>query len=83
MPNRDRSLLLRLALFAGLLLPGASHGAGLQTLEQGTWDIGRAGVGGVTAADSAATALFNPAGMSLLSDPEVTAGVMAIFGETR
>jgi long-chain fatty acid transport protein len=65
------------------LLPDISRGAGLQTVEQGTWDMGRAAVGQSVAADSAATAAFNPAGMSLFTEPEVTFGTMAILGETR
>ncbi len=77
------SRLLCLTLLASLLLPAASHAAGLQSVEQGTWDIGRAAVGSASAAGSAATAFFNPAGMSLLTEPEITGGVMGILGESR
>ena len=77
------SRLLGLTLLVGLLHPAALRAAGLQTLEQGTWEMGRAMVGAGSAADSAATALYNPAAMTLLDEPVATAGVMAILGETR
>ena len=48
--GRARALLL-----ATLLLPAITQGAGLQTVEQGTFDLGRAAVGQSVAADSAAT----------------------------
>ena len=80
---RPCSGFVRLTFLAALLFPASSRAAGLQTLEQGTWELGRAMVGATSAADSAATALYNPAGMSLLSEPQVTGGVMAILGEGR
>ena len=76
-------LIRRLCLLVGMLLPGTGLGAGLQTLEQGTWDLGRAMVGAVTAADSAATAFYNPAGMTKFDRPTATVGVMGIIGESR
>lgn len=43
------------SLGLGLLIPCSSFASGLQTLEQGTWDMGRAVVGAMSAADSATT----------------------------
>ncbi len=76
-------LIRMFCLFVVVLVPGTGYGAGLQTLEQGTWDIGRGMVGAVTAADSAATAFYNPAGMTKLDRPTATGGMMGIIGETR
>ena len=53
--------------------------AGFQSVEQGTWDLGRAGVGSMSAADSAATAYWNPAAMVKLERPELTVGTMGIL----
>ncbi len=71
-------------LAVSLMMPAAVFaGAGFQTLEQGTTDVGRALVGAVSAADSAATAFYNPAGMMLLDAPQVSGGVMQIVGDVR
>lgn len=79
MPFHCRFILV-LLVFA---MPSASRGAGLQTVEQGTFDLGRASVGLGTAADSAAMAFFNPAAMSLFEEPEITMGGMVISAESR
>ena len=67
----------------GLLIPCSSFAAGLQSVEQGTWDMGRAVVGAMSAGDSAATAYYNPAAMTLLDRPQALGGIMGISGETR
>ena len=66
-----------------LLAPGLVQAAGFQSIEQGTWDMGRASVGIASAADSAATAFFNPAGMVLREQPELTAGGMVILMDSE
>jgi long-chain fatty acid transport protein len=53
--------------------------AGFQTLEQGTWDMGRAVTGAASAADSAATVFYNPAGMTYFDQPEIVGGLMGIL----
>lgn len=70
-------------LATALLFAPVARGAALQTLEQGTWETGRAMVGAPSAADSAATAYFNPAGMALLENPEITGGGMVVVGDLR
>lgn len=70
-------------LVVGLLAPYTALAAGFQTLEQGTWDVGRAVVGSAVAADSAATVFYNPAGMTKLESPELVMGTMGIVGESR
>jgi long-chain fatty acid transport protein len=71
------------ALSVVLALPLSVGAAGFQTLEQGTNDMGRAMVGMGAIADSAATAWFNPAGMTELEQPNAVGGVMGIFGHSR
>jgi long-chain fatty acid transport protein len=66
-----------------LALPLSAGAAGFQTLEQGTNDMGRAMVGMAAIADSAATAWFNPAGMTELEQPNAVGGIMGIFGHAR
>ena len=75
----------RLAACATLaLLPGrALAGAAFQTGEQGTFDMGRAVVGAAVAADSAATAFFNPAAMTKLDKPQAVGGLMSVLGDIR
>ena len=63
----------------GLLAPSGALAAGFQSIEQGTWDIGRALVGAASAADSAATVFYNPAGMTLIEDTEIVGGLMGIL----
>ncbi len=64
-----------------LVAPGGAHAAGFQSVEQGTWDMGRALVGAASAADSAATAFYNPAGMTYIQDTEITGGLMAVLAD--
>ena len=66
-----------------LLAPGLAQAAGFQTLEQGTWDMGRAMVGFASAADSAATSFYNAAGMTHLDGLQVTGGLMGILGQSE
>jgi long-chain fatty acid transport protein len=81
---RSYSRYLAAFMFALVVLqPGDSSAGGLQTLEQGTWDMGRALVGSPSAADSAATAFYNPAGMTRLESPQLVMGGMQIFGDMR
>ncbi len=66
-----------------LTAPTALCAAGLQTIEQGTWDMGRGMVGFASAADSAATSFYNPAGMTRLDGLQVTGGIMGILGNSK
>jgi long-chain fatty acid transport protein len=63
--------------------PDLGLAGGFQTLEQGTEDVGRAMVGTVSLADSAASAWYNPAGMTRLARPEVQSGAMLIVGRSE
>ena len=63
----------------GVLAPSGAVAGGFQSIEQGTWDIGRAVVGATSAADSAATAFYNPAGMMLIEDRQITGGLMGVL----
>ncbi len=66
-----------------LAAPATLFAAGFQTIEQGTWDMGRAMVGFASAADSAATSFYNPAGMTRLDGLQVTGGIMGILGKSE
>lgn len=68
------------SLAVWLVSAASAHAGGLQTLEQGTWDMGRAMVGSSVAADSAATAFYNPAAMTLREKPEFATGLLGLFG---
>ncbi len=68
-----------IGLALSLVAPTGAHAAGFQSIEQGTWDIGRAVVGATSAADSAATAFYNPAGMMLIEDRQITGGLMGVL----
>ena len=68
-----------IGLALGLLAPSGALAAGFQSIEQGTWDIGRALVGAASAADSAATVFYNPAGMTLIEDTEIVGGLMGVL----
>ena len=67
----------------GLLAPSGALAAGFQSIEQGTWDMGRALVGAVSAADSAATVFYNPAGMTLIEDTEIVGGLMGVLVDSE
>lgn len=66
-----------------LLTPCGAFAGGFQSVEQGTWDIGRATVGAASAADSAATVFYNPAGMTRFDQPQLVGGGMAVFVESE
>ncbi len=68
-----------IGLVLSLAAPTGAHAGGFQSIEQGTWDIGRALVGAASAADSAATVFYNPAGMTYVKDTEITGGLMGIL----
>ncbi len=66
-----------------LATPATLYAAGFQTIEQGTWDMGRAMVGFASAADSAATSFYNAAGMTYLDGLQVTGGILGILGKSE
>jgi long-chain fatty acid transport protein len=66
-----------------LAAPATLCASGFQTIEQGTWDMGRGMVGFASAADSAATSFYNPAGMTRLDGLQVTGGIMGILGNNQ
>ncbi len=82
--RKDQKLVAILCLVLGLVQAHAASAAGgFQTFDQGTWDLGRALVGVVSAADSAATAFYNPAGMVELESPQLVVAGMQVLGDLR
>jgi len=67
-----------LALSGFSLASGAVGAAGFQLLEQNASGIGNAYAGSAAVADNASTIFYNPAGMTLLKEREVSAGLSAV-----
>ncbi|MDQ8203914.1 OmpP1/FadL family transporter [Pelagicoccus sp. SDUM812003] len=59
----------------------SAHGAGFAIQEQGVSGLGNAFAGGAASAEDASTVYFNPAGMSLIDKPQLSAGLHAILPE--
>ncbi len=78
-----RSRIFVLTTMLLVLMAGTAGGAAFQTLEQGTDDVGRAMVGTISRNDSAATAWYNPAGMTGLVEPQLQSGAMLIVGKSE
>ena len=73
------------ALFC-VLVGGISapvHAAGLFLYEMATPDLGTASAGRAAAADNAATAFGNPAGMARLESSQMLVGIQPAYGITR
>jgi long-chain fatty acid transport protein len=79
-PCRAGSALLALAF---VLVAPAVHAGGLFLSEMATPDLGTAAAGRAAAAESAATAFGNPAGMSRLERPQVLVGLQGAYGDVR
>ncbi|MEN9678228.1 MAG: hypothetical protein RIS76_4124 [Verrucomicrobiota bacterium] len=75
-----RRSLLRAALTGSTLLPSAFAG-GIQLYEIGTPDVGLASAGWAARAQDASTLFKNPAGMSLLSGPQIESGIQLLYGD--
>ena len=77
-----RRLLVTVSLLVlGLPVPVSAGGIWLYDL--GAPSLGRAGAGSVASADDAATAFMNPAGMALLEDSGLVAGVNGLWISTE
>src|SRR5512144_843482 len=61
----------------------SAHAGGLFLYEMGTPDLGTASAGRAAAADNAATAFGNPAGMTRLDQSQVLVGIQPAYGVSR
>jgi long-chain fatty acid transport protein len=69
-----------LPFVAALLFASNAHAAGLFLYEMATPDLGTASAGRAAAAENAATAFGNPAGMTRLEDPQLLVGLQGAYG---
>ena len=60
-----------------------AQGGGVVIYETGSVDMAHAAAGAGARAQDAATAFYNPAGMTLLDESQVMVGTMAVFSELR
>jgi len=74
---RRNSIKLILALALGSL-SGTVGASGFQLSEQNASGIGNAFAGSAAVAENASTIYFNPAGMTLLQDREISGGISAV-----
>src|SRR4051794_29416024 len=72
-----------LMLAATLCTPSLTHAAGFSLLEQTGSGIGYSYAGAAASADDASVMFFNPAGLSLLSSPQVAVAAHGIGLETK
>ncbi|MGI9342971.1 MAG: OmpP1/FadL family transporter [Gammaproteobacteria bacterium] len=68
---------------AALLLPSLATAGGIWLYDLGAPSLGRAGAGSGASAEDAATAFTNPAGMALLEDSGLVAGVTGLFVSSK
>lgn len=69
--------------FIFLLFPQLSSAAGLWLYETGTPETGTAGAGRGAVANSASTALFNPAGMTRLDESQFMVGLQPMYLDAK
>ncbi len=82
--NHKKFLPIVAAAFAGgLLVPGVALGGGIGLYEIGTPDIGLASAGYAARAQDASTLFKNPAGMSLLTEPQLQTGLQLLYGSVK
>jgi long-chain fatty acid transport protein len=72
-----------LMLSAALCAPSLTHAAGFSLLEQTGSGIGDSYAGAAASADDASVMFFNPAGLALLTSPQVALAAHAIDLETK
>lgn len=68
---------------AGCVAAAETHAAGLFLTEMGTPDLGTAAAGRAAAADNAATAFGNPAGMTRLDQSQLLVGLQPAYGISK
>ena len=83
--GRDVCRWLKIAspLTAAVLFATHAHAGGLFLYEMATPDLGTASAGRAAAADNAATAFGNPAGMTRLDQSQMLVGIQPAYGITH
>ena len=80
MPHRAGLAATAFLFSASLLATSSAHAGGLFLYEMGTPDLGTASAGRAAAADNAATAFGNPAGMTRLDQSQMLVGIQPAYG---
>jgi long-chain fatty acid transport protein len=75
--------IIALALIPGTVFAARARAAGLFLYEMATPDLGTASAGRAAAADDAATAFGNPAGMTRLDRSQMLVGIQPAYGITH
>lgn len=83
MKRNTKCTLVSVALASGAVVTQTAQAGGLSLYEIATPDLGLASAGYAARAQDASTVLKNPAGMSLLSDAQVQAGLQALYGSVQ
>lgn len=83
MPLRSAFRTIALAFVPGMVFTITAHAGGLFLYEMATPDLGTASAGRAAAADNAATAFGNPAGMTRLDQSQMLVGIQPAYGISR
>src|SRR5512132_2340753 len=78
--GRGRSRVVVAGVLAATVAATSAHAGGLFLYEMGTPDLGTASAGRAAAADNAATAFGNPAGMTRLDQSQMLVGIQPAYG---
>src|SRR5512132_1644258 len=81
--GRGRSRVVVAGVLAATIATTSAHAGGLFLYEMATRDLGTASAGRAAAADNAATAFGNPAGMIRLDTPQMLVGIQPAYGISR
>ena len=78
-----RNRIAAAGVLAAAVATSSAHAGGLFLYEMATPDLGTASAGRAAAADNAATAFGNPAGMTRLDRSQMLAGIQPAYGVSR
>ena len=80
---QKRNRIVVAGVLAATVATSGAHAGGLFLYEMATPDLGTASAGRAAAADNAATAFGNPAGMTRLDQSQVLVGIQPAYGVSR
>jgi long-chain fatty acid transport protein len=79
--KRTQQIGLLVAVIASILMQPVAHAGGIWLYETDAGNVGLAGAGQAARAQDATTAFNNPAGMSLITRPEMTLTAQLLYGD--
>ena len=80
---QKRNRIVAAGVLAATVATSSAHAGGLFLYEMATPDLGTASAGRAAAADNAATAFGNPAGMTRLNQSQMLVGIQPAYGVSR